>query len=359
MPVGQRHQPGQRAQRRGLAGAVRAEQGDAPRRPRSAGATSSGSRAAVDDEAGVEQVAGHALEIHRSRRLARIATETTSSTRLSTIAASQVGLQRQVDRQRHGLGLAREVAGEGDRRAELAERPGPAEHRAGRDPGRDERQRDPAEGGPPARAEGGRRLLVAGVGAAQRALDRDHQERHRDERLGDDHAGGRERQRDPERAVEPLADQPAPAEHQQQRDAADHRRQHQRHGHQRPHQPPARERRPGPAARPAARRAPGRPAVASVAVSSESRSAARMPGSASRSGSVDHGARSSSPTSGSTRNGSPSTAGTASASGAPAASHGALEAGVGQHLLGRLGQHVGDERLPPALLGPFFSTTIG
>ncbi len=54
--------------------------------------------------------------------------------------------------------------------------------------------------GPPAGAERGGGLLVAGVGAAQRALDRDHQERHRDERLGEHHAGGGERQRDPERA---------------------------------------------------------------------------------------------------------------------------------------------------------------
>ena len=61
------------------------------------------------------------------------ATETASSTSLSTIAAVRVGLQREVDRERHGLGAAGEVAGEGDRRAELAERPRPAQHRAGRD----------------------------------------------------------------------------------------------------------------------------------------------------------------------------------------------------------------------------------
>ena len=43
----------------------------------------------------------------------------------------RVGLQGQVDRERHGLGPTREVAGEGDRGAELAQRPGPAQHRAG------------------------------------------------------------------------------------------------------------------------------------------------------------------------------------------------------------------------------------
>ena len=61
------------------------------------------------------------------------ATETASRIRLSTIASSQVGLQGQIDGQRHGLGTAREVAGEGDGGAELAERAGPAQHRAGGD----------------------------------------------------------------------------------------------------------------------------------------------------------------------------------------------------------------------------------
>ena len=54
----------------------------------------------------------------------------------------QVGLQGQVDGQRHGLGAAGEVAGEGDGGAELAQRPGPAQHRAGGDAGRDQRQGD-------------------------------------------------------------------------------------------------------------------------------------------------------------------------------------------------------------------------
>ena len=86
--------------------------------------------------------------------------------------------------------VAGEVAGEGDRRAELAESPRPAQHRAGRDARGDQRQGDPAEGGPPAGAERRGGLLVAGVGAAQRALDGDDQERHGHEGLGDHHRAG-------------------------------------------------------------------------------------------------------------------------------------------------------------------------
>ena len=97
-----------------------------------------------------------------------------------------------------------EVAGEGDRRAELAQRPGPAQHRAGGDARGDQRQRDPAERRPPAGAEGRGGLLEPGVGGPQRALDADDQERHRHERLGD-HDGGRgERHGDAERLVQPA-----------------------------------------------------------------------------------------------------------------------------------------------------------
>ena len=39
------------------------------------------------------------------------------------------------------------------------------------------------------------RILEARVHLPERRLDRDHEERHRDERLGDDHARRRERQR--------------------------------------------------------------------------------------------------------------------------------------------------------------------
>ena len=116
----------------------------------------------------------------------------------------RVVLQRQVDRQRHGLRRAREVAGEGDRRAELAQRPGPAEHRAGGDAGRHQRQGDPPERRPPVGAEGGGGVLEPGVGGPQRALDADDQEGHGHERLGDDDGGRGERDRDAE-----LLEQPA------------------------------------------------------------------------------------------------------------------------------------------------------
>ena len=64
-------------------------------------------------------------------------------------------------------------------------------------------------------------------------------------RLGHDHAGGGERQRDAEPAVEVLADEAAPSQRVEQRDAGHHRRQHHRQRAERSHQPPARERDPG------------------------------------------------------------------------------------------------------------------
>ena len=51
------------------------------------------------------------------------------------------------------------------------------------------------------------RVLVARVDRAQAAFDRDDEERHRDERLGEDHAGRRERELDAEPVVELLADE--------------------------------------------------------------------------------------------------------------------------------------------------------
>src|SRR5262245_47289494 len=56
-----------------------------------------------------------------------------------------VDLITDVDRDRHGLGTAGEVAGEGNGRAELAQRPSPGEHRPGDEPRTDGRHRDPAE----------------------------------------------------------------------------------------------------------------------------------------------------------------------------------------------------------------------
>ncbi len=86
MPGGQRSQPGESPQGGGLAGPVRAQQGDhlAGSDPQPHVETES---APVDDEVGV-QAAGHRTA-HRSRNAARMVTETTNSTRLSTIAASR------------------------------------------------------------------------------------------------------------------------------------------------------------------------------------------------------------------------------------------------------------------------------
>ena len=64
----------------------------------------------------------------------------------------------------------------------------------------------------------------------------DDQKRHRDERLGDDHALRGEGQRDAERFEQPTADDAVPAVRKQQRNAAGDRRQHQRQNDQRPQQ---------------------------------------------------------------------------------------------------------------------------
>ena len=106
----------------------------------------------------------HAPPQPRSRSAASTTTDTASSTRLSAIAASGSRLEREVHRERHRLGAALDVAGEGDGGAELAERPRPAQHGARRrTDGRDERQRHPPEGGPSGRPQRRRHVLVAAV----------------------------------------------------------------------------------------------------------------------------------------------------------------------------------------------------
>ncbi|CAM5553728.1 Glycine dehydrogenase (decarboxylating) [Streptomyces griseomycini] len=144
----------------------------------------------------------------------------------------RVALQGEVHRERHGLGAAGEVAGEGDRRAELAEGPGPGEDGTGRDARGDQRQGDPAERGEAGGAQGGGRLLVARVGGPQRALDADDEERHRHERLGEDDARGGEGQGDAEPGVQPLADDAVAPQGEQQGDAAHHRGEDQGKRHQ-------------------------------------------------------------------------------------------------------------------------------
>ncbi|GAA3166115.1 hypothetical protein GCM10020001_109200 [Nonomuraea salmonea] len=81
---GQAGEPGQRPQRRRLAGPVRAEQ----RHHLTGGGVQrgvEGEGGPGDHQAGIE---GHGALTHRSRRLARMTTDTASRTRLSTMAAS-------------------------------------------------------------------------------------------------------------------------------------------------------------------------------------------------------------------------------------------------------------------------------
>ena len=107
---------------------------------------------------------------------------------LSPIATSGFVSQQQVDGERRRLGAALDVAGERDGGAELAERARPRERGAGDEAGQHERQRHPAGDGrrPGPERRGG--VLVAPVHRPQRGLDGDHEERHRDERLGHDDA---------------------------------------------------------------------------------------------------------------------------------------------------------------------------
>src|SRR5207302_6639777 len=106
-----------------------------------------------------------------------------------------------------------------DRRAKLAERPGPAQHRARKDRGPEQRQRDTREHPPAVRAKGTCRFLVAVIERPKSALDRDDEKWHRDEGLGDDGGGCRERYLDAKGLIEDRTDEPAPTEREEERDA--------------------------------------------------------------------------------------------------------------------------------------------
>ena len=87
---------------------------------------------------------------------------------------------------------------------------------------------------PPRRgAERARGLLQPAVDRLDRQPDRAHQQRKRHHAAGQRRAGPAEREHDAEMIGEPRADQPAPAERQQQQIAGHDRRQHQRQMHQR------------------------------------------------------------------------------------------------------------------------------
>ena len=123
----------------------------------------------------------------------------------------------------------------------------------------DQRQRHAAEDRPARGAERARRVLEAAIDRAQRAFHGEDEERHRDERLGEHRAGGRERQADAEPCVEPAAPtSPRRPKATQQRDAADDRRQHDRQHRERAQQPRPGKRRRAPAPTRAAARARSR-----------------------------------------------------------------------------------------------------
>src|SRR5262249_41505583 len=124
------------------------------------------------------------------------------------------------------------VPGEGDRRADPAGGARPARRGARRDRRADQRNRDATEYRPARRTERPRCVLEPSVETAQHAFHGKHEERHRDERLGQDGAGGGEGQANAER-VEPLSEETAASEHREERDAADDRRQHDRKQRQR------------------------------------------------------------------------------------------------------------------------------
>ena len=75
--------------------------------------------------------------------------------------------------------------------------PAEAQHSARGHAWRDERQGDMPEHLPPRRAEGRGGEFRAAVGRAKCALDGEHEERQRDEDLGEHDGAGRERHRDP------------------------------------------------------------------------------------------------------------------------------------------------------------------
>ncbi len=137
-------------------------------------------------------------------------------------------LQRGVDGQRQGLGLAGDVGGEGDDGTELAQAGGVADDAGDQDAGGGERQGDAEQPVQPPGAQRARRLFQAEIGGFQRqanGADHDREGHHAGGQAG---AGGGEHQPDAEPVEQQRPDRPADAEHDQQQPAGDHGRQHQR-----------------------------------------------------------------------------------------------------------------------------------
>ena len=104
-----------------------------------------------------------------------------------SFAARHLGVG--VDRQRHGLGDAGDVADEGDGGAELAERPGEGEHEAGEDAGERQRQGDRRQHADAAGAERRGGGAEARVDRLDRQADGAHHQRKAHDRGGQRRAG--------------------------------------------------------------------------------------------------------------------------------------------------------------------------
>ena len=166
-PAVERREPGQAAQHGALAGAVRAEQRRAtrPARPRCRPAGRACRAATSICADNVMPRTSPCGSVDASEPAVAEPDEHDEGDRDQQQREHdrlfRVGLQREVHGERHRLCGPREVAGEGDRRAELAECSRPGQHGAGTERRADRRHRDPPERVPARRPEGARRVLEA------------------------------------------------------------------------------------------------------------------------------------------------------------------------------------------------------
>ena len=163
------------------------------------------------------------------RRRRPTSSDTDMATRISesVTASSRSCWKRDVHAERHGLGAARAVAGEDDRRAELPERARPAHAGAGDQRGETEWHHDPQKDqrlGRPQRRGG---VAVPAIHRGEPGPGGVDEERRRHEHLRHDDGERGERQRDPEEGERP-AGQPDAAEREQQHDAGHCRGEHHR-----------------------------------------------------------------------------------------------------------------------------------
>ena len=140
---------------------------------------------------------------------------------------AQVRFERRVDGQRQRLRSPAHVAGEHQRRAELAERARPAHRRAARQAGPGDGDGDGEEEARRRRAQRARHQHQIGIEAAEGRDGRLEIEGRGHERLREDDRRARERQADPRRRQR-GAEQAAAPEGEQQRHARDRGRQHDR-----------------------------------------------------------------------------------------------------------------------------------